>query len=137
MPTEQIQDEQARKELNALASKIDEGEVVKLVQRSAELDQKLSGLPGAFGKFVNQTRLLFDMVRDYWNRSYRQVPWTSVAMAAAAILYFFNPMDLVPDVLPVIGMVDDVLIASLAIKALQRDLKSYCEFKGLNEQDYF
>lgn len=36
-----------------------------------------------------------------------EVPWTAKAGFAAVLLYFLNPFDIVPDLTPVIGYLDD------------------------------
>ncbi|EHR69097.1 hypothetical protein BurJ1DRAFT_0199 [Burkholderiales bacterium JOSHI_001] len=42
--------------------------------------------------------------------------------AAGIALYLLSPVDLIPDVLPVIGLVDDMVIVPLAIRWLYRQL---------------
>jgi uncharacterized membrane protein YkvA (DUF1232 family) len=49
-----------------------------------------------------------------------QVPWHAKAVAACAFLYVVSPIQLIPTFIPVIGQMDDVLIATLAIKYLQK-----------------
>jgi uncharacterized membrane protein YkvA (DUF1232 family) len=47
---------------------------------------------------------------------YRQIlvhpdtPWLSRILLGAAIAYFVSPIDLLPDVIPVIGQLDDLII---------------------------
>ena len=41
---------------------------------------------------------------------------------ALIALYLFSPIDLIPDVLPVIGMVDDLVLVPLAIRWLLKRL---------------
>jgi uncharacterized membrane protein YkvA (DUF1232 family) len=41
---------------------------------------------------------------------------------ALIALYLFSPVDLVPDVLPVIGLVDDLVLVPLAIRFLLKRL---------------
>jgi uncharacterized membrane protein YkvA (DUF1232 family) len=43
--------------------------------------------------------------------------WLKVGTALVA-LYVISPIDLIPDVIPVIGVVDDLVVASLAIRFL-------------------
>ena len=43
--------------------------------------------------------------------------WLKVGTALIAV-YLFSPIDLIPDVLPVIGMVDDLVLVPLAIRWL-------------------
>ena len=41
---------------------------------------------------------------------------------ALIVLYLFSPIDLIPDFLPVIGMVDDIVLVPLAIRWLLKRL---------------
>jgi uncharacterized membrane protein YkvA (DUF1232 family) len=43
--------------------------------------------------------------------------WLKLATAMIA-LYLFSPVDLIPDVLPFIGVVDDIVLVPLAIRWL-------------------
>lgn len=61
----------------------------------------------------------------------RQTPRKVKGMMLLAILYLLSPIDLIPDAIPVFGMVDDVVIVPAAIAALMRLLpygvRSDCE----------
>ena len=41
---------------------------------------------------------------------------------ALIVLYLFSPIDLIPDFLPVIGMLDDIVLVPLAIRWLLKRL---------------
>jgi uncharacterized membrane protein YkvA (DUF1232 family) len=85
--------------------------------------------PGAFRAKV---RLLWMVLRDYANGSYRKVPWRAVAALAAAVLYVVTPLDLVPDFLFPLGFTDDVLAIALTWGLVKKELRTYCEWKGLS-----
>lgn len=44
-----------------------------------------------------------------------RVPWYAKILAAAVVAYAFSPIDLIPDFIPVIGYLDDLLIVPLGI----------------------
>lgn len=46
------------------------------------------------------------------------MPWHAKAIAGAAALYVASPVDLLPDVLPGVGGVDDLLAVLLAVRRL-------------------
>lgn len=46
-----------------------------------------------------------------------RVPWAAKALAAATAAYALSPIDLIPDFIPVIGYLDDLIILPLAIAA--------------------
>jgi uncharacterized membrane protein YkvA (DUF1232 family) len=44
-----------------------------------------------------------------------RVPWYAKVLALAAAAYAFSPIDLIPDFIPVIGQLDDILVVALGI----------------------
>ncbi len=44
-----------------------------------------------------------------------RVPWHAKAMAVATAAYALSPIDLIPDFIPVVGYVDDLIIVPAAI----------------------
>jgi uncharacterized membrane protein YkvA (DUF1232 family) len=59
-------------------------------------------------------RLLGRLMRD------PRVPARSKALAGAALVYVASPIDLVPDLIPVLGKSDDVFVAIFAVHHLIR-----------------
>jgi uncharacterized membrane protein YkvA (DUF1232 family) len=49
-----------------------------------------------------------------------QVPWHAKAVAGCAFLYVCSPIQIIPNFIPVIGQMDDVLVVTLGIKYLRR-----------------
>ncbi|WP_242395049.1 YkvA family protein [Anaeromyxobacter oryzisoli] len=80
----------------------------------------------------SKLRLLWMVVRDYANGSYRKVSWRAVAALAAAIVYVVSPIDLVPDFLGPLGLTDDALVLALTWGLVKRELRTYCAWKGLS-----
>ena len=109
----------------------------RLQASRAALFDKLREIPERMQKLANQVRLLLELVDDYWAGRYREVSWYSLAIATLGVLYFLSPSDVVPDVLPVLGQLDDVAIMAIALQLLKRDLRRYCEFRGLDAAAYF
>ena len=55
------------------------------------------------------TRALYLAARD------PRVPWYAKALAAAVAGYALSPLDLIPDFIPVLGLLDDLVIVPLGI----------------------
>jgi uncharacterized membrane protein YkvA (DUF1232 family) len=127
----------ARRTLYSAAAEVEERDVAELVERASEIDRKLESVPGRLRRTVRQVRLLFELIGDFWRGDYRKVPWLAITMAAAAVIYFLNPFDLIPDMIPIIGYLDDAMVVGLAVLALEDDLKAYCEWKGYELDHYF
>jgi uncharacterized membrane protein YkvA (DUF1232 family) len=61
------------------------------------------------GLMARDLRVLGLVARD------RRVPWHAKAVAVATLAYAFSPIDLVPDFIPVLGQIDDLLLVPLGI----------------------
>ncbi|MGB2336374.1 MAG: YkvA family protein, partial [Alcanivorax sp.] len=95
--TKTITDEQAKAELDKRASKISDNDVKKILDQESDLLSKVTGAGGPLGKLLDDVKTLFSMIKDYWNGDYREVPWTTIAAAAAALAFVLSPIDLIPD----------------------------------------
>jgi len=86
------------------------------------------GMP-SLDRILQDVRLAVSLVRDYRNGSYRTVPAHTIVAIVLLLLYVFNPLDLLPDVLPIVGLIDDALAAALCLWFVERDLRAYGEWK--------
>jgi uncharacterized membrane protein YkvA (DUF1232 family) len=61
-------------------------------------------------------------------------PWLAKAVDAAVVAYAFSPIDLVPDFIPVLGLVDDLLLVPLGVwlvlHLVPRDVMEECREKA-------
>jgi uncharacterized membrane protein YkvA (DUF1232 family) len=48
------------------------------------------------------------LVKAYALGHYRGIQWKTVLLIVAAIIYFISPIDLLPDLLPITGLADDL-----------------------------
>lgn len=69
------------------------------------------------------------MFRDLLRRRYRQLPVGTLTGAFLSLVYLINPLDLVPDVIPFLGVVDDSLVIGLFLALLSSDVKKYLLWK--------
>jgi uncharacterized membrane protein YkvA (DUF1232 family) len=108
-----------RKAIKLLADGTRTMETVSRSDHKAQANRDL--LAGIWDDLASLSRV----VRNWGAGTYREVPWRTVVLSAAAILYFVNPLDLVPDVIPLLGFVDDVAIIRGVIAAIRADLSKF------------
>jgi uncharacterized membrane protein YkvA (DUF1232 family) len=110
------------------AKKMTDKEVKKVVDKSEEIKKKFT-IYGPLKRFIEDAKLLIALVKDYWRKSYRQTPFGVVGAIVFSLIYVFNPFDLVPDVLPILGQVDDASVITACLMLIERDLKQYRKWK--------
>lgn len=101
------------------------GRVVMLI---AELTTKLKNVNLQnvnAGEVKEKFFTLGRMIKAYSTGKYRDIPWKTLLLIAAAVIYFVNPLDLVPDVIPVLGLTDDLGILALVYKSAQIEVDKF------------
>jgi uncharacterized membrane protein YkvA (DUF1232 family) len=110
------------------AQTITEKDVEKVVDKSEEIKRKFS-VKGPLARFIEDGQLFIAIVKDYWSGAYRQIPYGAIASIVFSLIYVLNPFDLVPDMLPLIGQVDDVAVMGACLILVEQDLHKYKDWK--------
>jgi uncharacterized membrane protein YkvA (DUF1232 family) len=103
----------------------------------SNIAETLSDIPEDMHKVARQTRLVIEFVDDFRSGEYRDMPWWATAVAASAMLYTINPADVIPNFLPIVGTMDDLIVVAVSVRVLQKELKRYCEFNGYDPSENF
>jgi uncharacterized membrane protein YkvA (DUF1232 family) len=69
------------------------------------------------------------IAKAYVNGTYRNIPWKSIATVLAAIIYFVNPFDLIPDFIPVLGLGDDFAVLMAVYNSISADVNNFLEWE--------
>lgn len=116
----------------------EEKNLKKVFSHQKEILKKASQIDiSKLGKFYNQIKLTLEMLRDYKNRNYVKIPWRTIGLLSAVLIYFLNPFDILPDFLPVFGLTDDAIALASVFRSFQDDLLKYCRWKNYNTELYF
>jgi uncharacterized membrane protein YkvA (DUF1232 family) len=85
-----------------------------------------------------------DLKRDvfalYFAMRDPRVPWYAKALAGCIVAYAFSPIDLIPDPIPVLGYLDDLVLIPLGVLVVRHmipgDVMAECRLKaqGLAEK---
>lgn len=124
-----VTQEEAREQLKQGSEKVTEDDVQKVVDKAEDIKGKFES-HGPLGRFVNDVKVMLSLISDYWNGSYREVPWWAISAVVAALLYVLSPIDLIPDVIPVIGYIDDAAVVGACLLMVEQQLSEYESWKS-------
>ena len=81
-------------------------------------------LPDFVAERLESLELLIDIVRDErWD-----LPAADRGRVLAALAYFTDPNDMIPDEIPGIGYLDDAIMIELIVRELRHDIEGYQDF---------
>ena len=88
------------------------------------IEETLKKIPNV-GNLLSDIPLLISLVKSYITGQYKEVPYNTIIAIVATLLYVISPIDIIPDVIPVIGFADDAMAVAFCMKMLHEDLEKY------------
>jgi uncharacterized membrane protein YkvA (DUF1232 family) len=105
--------------------------VAELVHRLSRMDRKIISAH----ELKERLSILGRLVAAYARGSYRVVPFKTMLTIIAAVLYFLNPFDLVPDAILGIGLMDDLAVLTCVYKSAQQELTKFIQWEKLLDRE--
>ncbi len=115
---------QASDLVKAGATRVTAKDLETAVRRADRIESKVKNA-GPLRRFLADVKLLLAVIRDYWKGRYREIPFWTIAAIVVALLYVLNPFDIIPDVIPVFGYLDDVAVIGACLTMVRQDLIKY------------
>jgi len=84
------------------------------------MEKRVGILAKAGGWAERARRLRVELYALYLAARHPQTPWYAKLVVAGFVAYAVTPVDLVPDAIPILGIVDDLIFVPLAIAAAVR-----------------
>lgn len=128
-----INETQAEETLGEFADKVGEEDVKETLGKEDEL-KKLFRNVKVLAKYFNDLCEILELLRDRATGVYKETPWATIAALTGALIYVLSPIDLLLDIIPIIGFLDDAVVIGLAIKLAQPDLEKYRTWKAARKE---
>ena len=93
------------------------------------LEYKLEKVPIG-GKYLSMIPIMISMLRSYFKKEYKEIPIGTLLALVSALIYWLAPADIIPDIIPVAGYVDDATVIASCLKLINDDLKDYKKWRN-------
>ena len=104
------------------------GEDFGKILNQKEFWEKVEKASPVFKRILKDLKDLYALFVDSIKGRYKLHP-AITGIIGGGLLYFIVPLDLIPDYIPVIGLLDDFAVLLVIINSLQDELAEYRKFK--------
>ena len=105
------------------------GKLERLIQNAKgklmDMDERRTTLKNV----VRYVTVFIRIMKDYNAGYYPHLPWKSLLSIVGVILYFINPLDIIPDFIPGIGLLDDVTLLAWVYKNIESEVEDYLDWE--------
>ena len=70
------------------------------------------------------------MLKAWSKGDYQSVPWKTIVLSLATIIYFLNPFDVAPDFIPGVGYLDDAVVLGFVVNSIKKELEKFLRWES-------
>lgn len=123
--------------LNEKCMQLAPGDVKTLLAQGAAIRHRAKSLVADHPRMQRQIDFALTLVEEHFKGRCPQIPYYTIATLAVALLYFSDPVDVIPDWIPGVGMTDDAIVFELAFGMARAGIERYCAWKSLPMADLY
>ena len=107
----------------------DDEKIKKLIEDVLKKMKEISSDKKTSAKLNDSLRLFIRIINAYTSKEYTYVPWKTICLIVAGLIYFIYPVDLIPDFIPVSGLIDDIALIAWIYESIQDDIDNFLEWE--------
>lgn len=97
-----------------------------LLERAAKRAyQRIEKWVQEYADIAERIRVIIRMIDAWREKRYRETSYVTIFLAAAILLYFISPIDLIPDFIPLIGRLDDLILLAYLLKVIDKEIEKF------------
>ncbi len=97
-----------------------------------EVGKKLATGKASIADIKTDLALLVRLITRWSKGEYKNVSTKTILSVVASLLYFVNPIDIIPDLLPIIGFTDDTAILLYVLNRIGVEVDDFKEWERLD-----
>jgi len=120
--------------LNEKCMQLASGDLQEVLRQADAIRAHAAEIAAERPRMHRQVEFALTLVEEHEDGGAPQIPLYTIALMGVALLYFADPMDVIPDWIPGIGNSDDALVFELAFGLARAGIERYCTWKGLSTE---
>lgn len=108
-----------------------EDNMKKVIDNEAKIMDKMKG--SNLLDFIKPAKTFFRMLKAYFTGRYKEVPVATIVSIIMTLLYVFSPVDLIPDFIPVVGLLDDAAVMGACVASFGSAIKKFEEWEATQD----
>ena len=104
----------------------------KLSAMLTKLKDKMKTIP-MVGNVLSNVPVMFKLVNSYLKDEYTDIPRNKLVIIVSALAYLLAPIDLIPDFIPIAGLIDDMAVISVCINRTKDEIEKYLAWREINK----
>ncbi|GHA66491.1 YkvA family protein [Pontibacter akesuensis] len=105
-------------------------EIAKLITETLKKGTAKKGVGALAGEVWENLQLLTRMIKAASSGDYKGIPPQTMVGGIAVLIYFIMPIDVIPDVIPVIGLLDDASLLAWFMASIKVELDRFKEWEA-------
>lgn len=85
--------------------------------------------------FIQKIPVIARMVKSIMSKGGYKPEFKNVILPALVMLYLLSPLDIIPDWIPVIGVLDDLALLAMAIPMLTSEAEKFVAWEASRKQN--
>ena len=106
---------------------------VLLEKLAVAVYEKIESSVQKYADIASRLNVLTRLTKAWRNKEYTEVSYVTVFLSVAILLYFVSPIDLVPDFIPIVGGLDDVLLLGFLLKMIDKEIERFLTWEKEND----
>jgi uncharacterized membrane protein YkvA (DUF1232 family) len=102
----------------------------QLAEVIREALDKIRKHSAAIREILADLETIIRLLKSWLSGDYTEIPHKTIVIFIAAILYYLNPFDVVPDIIPAVGYVDDVSVVAWVIKSFKDEVNKFRDWEA-------